>query len=108
MASPKAVEHWADDADPDVSRKQAWTVGFSPSESAETKEYTLDQPGQFLFQKTDAGWDLIRVVSPSVETTKVEKPQPEVPATEVPQTKTQETGTEGEPTSVLERVDSDK
>ncbi len=91
-----------------MAGKQSWIIGFSPSKSAGIKEYTLDQPGQFLFEKTDAGWDLIRVDSSAPETTRVETPQPDVSAKEDPQTETQAPIIKGEPASVLERVASDK
>jgi len=91
-----------------MAGKQSWTIGFSPSKSSGIKEYTLDQPGQFLFQKTDAGWDLVRADSSAAETTDSEIPLPDVSATESSKIETPKPVTESEPASVLERVDADK
>ena len=39
---------------------QRWTVRFSPGNQQPERSVSMDQPGRYLFMKSDQGWNLVR------------------------------------------------
>ena len=43
-----------------LPNNQRWTVRFSPGKQQPDRSVILDEPGRYVFRKSEQGWDLIR------------------------------------------------